>query len=469
EDFSYIGPVTDYTLSPANGTELSVSGNETETQSVTVTAGNCEPKQIPITVKPVWTVTFVKDADDNVNGTFEQKVVHGKKAAKPDDPVKIGYTFNGWYEENVTDTSYDFNKIVSKDITLYAKLTANTYKMTLNNDGYTSESNITYDTFVPNITKPTKIGYTFGGYYLDDTNDESMKYIDEEGQGCHKWDVTNDAILIAKWTANTYTIVFKANNDGTDSDVIQDMTYDVSADLLSNTFTKFKQVFKGWGLSPNDDVDYNDKQNVKNLSVENGAKITLYALWRNIDVGDICYQDGENIIYSESCLSDKTPIGVVFYVTTDKVKIVHLKKEDSVSWCKDAKGTNKEFGTDTADGSGNWQIICNTAGIDDATDDTGLPSKKYPAFRRVNSLGEGWYLPAKGELDCIYNNKTIINNKLTLLKKSDDEIIILGNYTYWSSSADGTVKAWYQNFNNGDKSSTNRGVGSNYVRGVRAF
>ena len=204
---SYIGLVTDWTSSPANGTKLSVSGTEAETKTVTVTAGACSPKSFSITVKPICTVKFVKDASDDVNGTIVQKVVQGEKANKPNDPTKIGYTFDGWYEktgETYADTSYDFNTTVTRNITLYAKLTANIYKVTLNNDGDTSlVLDVTYDTIVPTITKPSKTGYTFGGYWTQ-ANGQGTQYIDSDGKG-RKWNIADNAAFLAPLIATVKT------------------------------------------------------------------------------------------------------------------------------------------------------------------------------------------------------------------------------------------------------------------------
>ena len=88
--------------------------------------------------------------------------------------------------------------------------------------------------------------------------------------------------------------------------------------------------------------------------------------------------------FSSEYVDGKTPIGVVFAVTTDKLKIVNLSEGTSLAWCLDsADGYNCNPATDTADGSGNWQKICNTEGINDATSYDGSPSDNYPAFKYV--------------------------------------------------------------------------------------
>ena len=54
-----------------------------------------------------------------VNGEkTEVKVKDGEKASKPNDPVKEGYIFLGWY---LGDEAYDFEKAVTTDLELIAK------------------------------------------------------------------------------------------------------------------------------------------------------------------------------------------------------------------------------------------------------------------------------------------------------------------------------------------------------------
>lgn len=67
------------------------------------------------------TVTF----DDMVAGTDNKvvEVIKGSKVAKPEDPVREGYTFAGWYADEALTEAYDFGSPVNEDTTLYAKWT----------------------------------------------------------------------------------------------------------------------------------------------------------------------------------------------------------------------------------------------------------------------------------------------------------------------------------------------------------
>lgn len=68
--------------------------------------------------------TFVISYDVN-GGSFiaPQKVLQGEIAKQPDDPIKDGYNFDGWYlNKNFgAGSEYLFNTPVTEDITIYAK------------------------------------------------------------------------------------------------------------------------------------------------------------------------------------------------------------------------------------------------------------------------------------------------------------------------------------------------------------
>ena len=72
-----------------------------------------------------FTVTF--DVTGGVwDGESNQTVISGEKAVKTTDQSKSGYIFQGWYTsaddgETLSNIAYNFDTIVIKDITLYAK------------------------------------------------------------------------------------------------------------------------------------------------------------------------------------------------------------------------------------------------------------------------------------------------------------------------------------------------------------
>jgi len=48
-------------------------------------------------------------------------VDHGGLLAQPDDPVRDGYAFLGWYSDETYTKEFDFNEPIMGDITVYIK------------------------------------------------------------------------------------------------------------------------------------------------------------------------------------------------------------------------------------------------------------------------------------------------------------------------------------------------------------
>lgn len=61
-------------------------------------------------------VTFVVDGKETV-----VEVKKGEKVEMPENPVKEGYVFSGWYTTAEGEERYDFDKEVKDSFNLYAK------------------------------------------------------------------------------------------------------------------------------------------------------------------------------------------------------------------------------------------------------------------------------------------------------------------------------------------------------------
>jgi len=75
-----------------------------------------------------------------------------------------------------------------------------------------------------------------------------------------------------------YTVVYNSNG-GTGSMTDSAFVYGAYKSLSANQFTHATLDFAGWADSPAADVQYSDKQRVKNLTETKGGKVTLYAQW----------------------------------------------------------------------------------------------------------------------------------------------------------------------------------------------
>lgn len=127
------------------------------------------------------------------------------------------------------DTERDANGYISRytgkgfkgvGATLTAEWQPNTYTITLNNRSATTPGTTAYyekyatanykdrgcTGVITSINKPTKKGYTFGGYYTG-TDGSGTQYVDSNGVvRSSSTTFTKDTTLYAKWTANSYTL-----------------------------------------------------------------------------------------------------------------------------------------------------------------------------------------------------------------------------------------------------------------------
>lgn len=123
------------------------------------------------------TVTFKSDSET----TYDTSVVkEGNSVVKPENPIKEGYVFDGWYTDaNCTnENAYDFSTPVNTDITLYAKWLAK-YTVSFDTDGGStveSQTVITGNKATKPAVNPTKKGYNFKGWYKDSAHSNEFDF-----------------------------------------------------------------------------------------------------------------------------------------------------------------------------------------------------------------------------------------------------------------------------------------------------
>ena len=160
-----------------------------------------QPEEVtPPAAAVEYTVTF-----DTAGGSYipAQTIAEGGKATKPTDPVRNGYVFKGW---NYNNAAYDFNAVVTGNITIYAVWEAEEVTPPAPAVEYT----VTFDTaggsYIPaqtiseggKATKPADpvlTGYAFEGWYYNNA--------------AYNFDavVTGNITISAKWT-KLHTVTF---------------------------------------------------------------------------------------------------------------------------------------------------------------------------------------------------------------------------------------------------------------------
>ena len=129
-------------------------------------------------------VTFDSDGGSSVSS---KRVIEGGSVVRPEDPVREGYTFIGWF---VGDSEYDFSSPVISDITLIAHWDAITHTVTFDSDGGSSvdQQTIPYGGKAIEPMAPVKEGFTFIGWFIGDTGYDFDTVVSE------------DIVLTAHWT-----------------------------------------------------------------------------------------------------------------------------------------------------------------------------------------------------------------------------------------------------------------------------
>lgn len=124
--------------------------------------------------------------------------------------------------------------------------------VTLNNNngtGGTSSVTATYGSAMPSATMPTRTGYDFAGYYDTSATSGGTQYYTAAGASARTWNKTSDTTLYARWTAKSYSITYKDQNDATFSGTHASgyptsHTYGTATTL--KTATKTGYDFGGW-------------------------------------------------------------------------------------------------------------------------------------------------------------------------------------------------------------------------------
>jgi uncharacterized repeat protein (TIGR02543 family) len=131
---------------------------------------------------------------------------------------------------------------------------------------------------LPTAADFTRTGYTFGGWYPDEELDgDKVNRINPQEKAENK-------DFYAKWTANTYTVVYDKNaGDATGSTASSGHIYDAAKELTANGFSRTGYTFNGWtGAADGTGETYTDGQSVTNLSADDGDEVRLYARWKVI-------------------------------------------------------------------------------------------------------------------------------------------------------------------------------------------
>ena len=169
-----------------------------------------------------------------------------------------GYQFDGWYTAvsggNAVSTSTTYTYTCIGEKTLYARFSAKTYTVTLNNQGATTAGQAsvtaTYNAAMPSIANnlPEKTGYTFNGYF--DATSGGTQYYKADGTSARTWNKTANTTLYAQWTQITYTVKWVVDGQEQATETVTHGSKPTQAPAMDPNDPICGEKFVGWVTAP---------------------------------------------------------------------------------------------------------------------------------------------------------------------------------------------------------------------------
>lgn len=250
-----------------------------KTVTITKYTGTESTVILPSTISN-WPVTKIgEDAlKDNTTITSVTIPASVTEIGKLTAPTVEGYTFDGWYADAAYTTEFDFTQPITGDTTIYAKWTANDYYVsfvTEHGDPPTSQ-NVKYNGTAKDPGKLSEEGYTFGGWYTDETYKTKFDFSTA---------ITGDTKVYAKWEKNAPVLpdTYALNADDAEKfetgRTLEEFAFTMPAEPLSIEATPRMQEEEG-----------SDTVSVI-AGVTLGTAATALVAWQAYDLGMSLYQE----------------------------------------------------------------------------------------------------------------------------------------------------------------------------------
>ena len=192
-----------------------------------------------------------------------QTIDRGGKFTKPAAPSKENHTFAGWYNG---DEKFDFDADTTNApnvLNLVAKWDINKYTVKFVSDhGSFEDQTIEYGGTIKTdkLTIPKVEGYTFDGWYTDDTHTTKFDFTQP---------IKRNTTVYAKWTANDYEVSFITEHG--DAPASQNVKFNGTA-TDPGTLTAEGYTFDGWYTDDTHATEFDFTQPIK-------SNTTVYAKW----------------------------------------------------------------------------------------------------------------------------------------------------------------------------------------------
>lgn len=333
--------------------------------------------------------------------------------------LKTDETFVGWNtESDGTGTNYSADNtflMPASSVTLYARWvdsSVDTYTVEFDSDGgsaVASQSVVDGETANEPSPAPTRTGYTFTEW--------------QNGASAYSFaDPVNGALtLTAEWTVNDYEVVFDANG-GSGSMANQSIEFDTSANLTTNSLTRFGHTFDGWNTeSGGGGTPYADGASFM-MDVEG---ITLYAQWTANDYDVVFNANGD----LGSMANQSITFGTTESLTSNAFTSGGF---NFLGWNTESDGSGTAY-ADTADFTMNTDGITLYAQWGTSIEVTGLDDTTYDGKDGAVLVFESGYVSDAPDALSAYNDAVAVT---TPDAEAEDLTVTSGSF--------GPVFLWYE-------------------------
>ncbi len=253
--------------------------------------GDVWDSTVDLTVEADWTArqAYINFVGYGTSGIEPILVTYDMPIGTLPTPNVNGPTFLGWKDENGTMYTSDTVWKRTNSLTLMADYVGEEvgdtilYYVDLDQDGGEGGSDnlrAEYLAPMPTATVPTRVGYTFNGYYTG-KNGTGTKYYNANMSSAKDWDIASDKTLYAYWVGKKYslTLDLQGGYGGTTSVVATYGSPMPTDNVTAPTRTGY--TFKGYYDQKNGNgTKYYEGPNISSVNEwDKTFNATLYAYW----------------------------------------------------------------------------------------------------------------------------------------------------------------------------------------------
>ena len=386
---------------------------------------------------PVYTIMFDTDGGSEIAPV--QSDSKTGKISRPEDPQKPGYTFIDWFPSGSSSIAYNFDSIVTADMTLRAVWERDTLDIVFDGNGSTSGDMLdvtakTGDVIRLPKNKFERTGYSFIGW---SSSREGSAHTPDAGYYVAEGEKNSVITLYAIWEANIYSVTLDAQG-GTTEILNINAIYDSFLSEEIPAPERAGYYFLGYYTEPNGAGDqYYDKSMMPVREYYIADDIVLYAYWASIDA-QLMFDGNGNTIGATPAIGGVVD-AVVSIPENGFIRTGYLFEEWNSA--ADGSGISYKPGDEyvLTVGGGKlfaiWQAISYTVEFKDESGCTQSQSFTYDEqqalmlhpFSKEGHTFLGWSLVRDDSTISFANGEEVIN-----LSSVQDAIIVL--YAVWQAN-----------------------------------